>query len=382
MKIFLSFLQSDQQYLIPAYSFWQYYIKNGITEAGHTWIEHPGVDWALGIVPKSKAAQNNWKQQAWEKTLNWLKENPADLFLSYLYPGQIDSEAIRQIQNIGIPCVNFFCDNVREFKKIPIEFSAFDLNWVPEYKAVKLYQKAGYAFINLPMPIWITPGLRALQRESNSQVTFIGSKDIQRQLFFEQVVQKSLELPLVIYGKGWDEKASSETLVSPGYSLGKKLFYQYNFIKEHGISPYLRKLDQRKISTRISPVLKEKIHGAISFDDYNKLTAQSMITVGINRYHSYHFPIDQPATYSRLRDIEAPMLGACYLTEQTEGIETLYDIGDEIEVYQNPDDFIERAKALEADSEKRKRLKINGQKRALQDHSIGQSLYKIFQKLN
>jgi hypothetical protein len=56
---------------------------------------------------------------------------------------------------------------------------------------------------------------------------------------------------------------------------------------------------------------------------------------------SYIIPIDQPNTYSRLRDIEAPMLGACYLTEQTEGLECLYDIGNEIEIYKDPESFIE-----------------------------------------
>ena len=144
MKIFVSFLQSDNNYPIPAYSFWQHYIKNGIDESGHHWFECPEADWAYGLVPKSSTEHENWKNETWKKTVNWIKENPVDLFLSYLYPQQIDAKSIKEIQQIGIPCINFFCDHVREFTSIPSEYKIFDLNWVPEFKAIKMYKKAGY----------------------------------------------------------------------------------------------------------------------------------------------------------------------------------------------------------------------------------------------
>lgn len=381
VKFFLSFLQSEHNHPIPAYSFWQYYIKNGIEEGGHQWTECPGIDWAFGLVPKSKHQQLEWKEAAWDKTVAWLKKNPADLFLSYLYPNQIDITAIREIQKMGIPCVNFFCDHVREFKKVPIEFGIFDLNWVPEHKAINLYQKADYPYIHLPMPMWVEPQLRVLPDERIHQITFIGSKDIQRYLFLEKIIVQNPNLPLAIFGTGWDN-VIPEKIASESYSLDKKLIYQYSFIKKNGVIPYLRKLKQRNIPRPVSTALKTKIHEAIDFKTYNKLTAESMITLGINRYPSYYFPLHQPNTYSRLRDIEAPMLGACYLTEWTQGIEDLYNVGTEIEVYKKTEDLIEKVKELKADEKKRTRLRINGQKRALQDHTIVQSLHKILQKLN
>ncbi|MEP6611845.1 MAG: glycosyltransferase [Mucilaginibacter sp.] len=381
MKIFLSFLQSDIQHPIPAYNFWQYYIKNGITEAGHSWDEVPGLDWAFGLVPKSTDEQIRWKEKVWEQTVNYLEKNPADIFLSYLYPAQIDPGAISRIKSLGITCVNFFCDNVREFKKIPAEFSAFDLNWVPEYNAVKLYQKAGYNYINLPMPIWLDPKLRTPQVESNSQVTFIGSKDIQRQLFFEDIISKCPDMPLAIYGNGWDGASRLPAQPAGGYALSDKMANQFKFITEQGVLPYLRKLNQRSIQAEISNALKAKINTAISFEQYNRLTCTSMITVGVNRYPSFNFPLHQPDTYSRLRDIEAPMLGACYLTEYADGLEDLYDLDNEIAVYNGANDFIAKTKRLQKDKELRRKLRVNGQKRALNDHSIVQSLNRIIQTI-
>jgi hypothetical protein len=380
MKIFLSFLQSGIDHPIPSYHFWQHYVKNGITEAGHQWQECTDVDWACGLVPASPQAYLRWKEEAWGKTVTWLKEHPADLFLSYLYPDQIDLTAITAIKKMGIPCVNFFCDNVREFRKVPVEFSVFDLNWVPEYQAVKLYEDADYPFINLPMPMWLDPELRVVKPEADRQVTFIGSKDIQRLLFFEEVIRKEPGLPLALYGNGWDENALNRPALL-NYGFDQKLLYQYHFIKKQGIAAYWRKLQQSNSLTEASTALSGKIAGVLDFEAYNRLTAQSMITVGINRYPSYHFPLLQPDTYSRLRDMEAPMLGACYLTEYTGGIENMYEPGLEIETYTDAGSFVRKIKELMRDPVKRKNLKLNAQKRALQDHGVPQSIDKILKRL-
>jgi hypothetical protein len=378
MKVFLSFLQSTTQHPIPAYDFWQYYIKNGIEEAGYEWTECPDADWALGLVPQAPEQHTEWKERVWSQTINWLRSNPVDLFLSYLYPEQIDTSAINEIKRMGIPCVNFYCDNVRQFRKAPKEFSVFDLNWVPEYKAIKLYQKAGYPYISLPMPMWIEPAKRKVYNETNNQVTFIGSKDIQRIHFFENVIKQCPSINLCIYGNGWKDVPQSTVRIESGFN---KIGYQFSFIKQHGVIPYLRKIKQRGLNTDISEALRFKINDITDFESYNKLTAESMVTIGINRYPSYHYPLFKPDTYSRLRDIEAPMLGACYLTEYTEGLERLYDIGKEIETYTSPEDFIEKVDMLTTNTDLRQRLKARGQKRALDTHSIHNSIAQIIQRL-
>jgi hypothetical protein len=380
LKFFLAFQQSENVYPIPAYSFWQHYIKNGITEAGHEWTECPGADWALGLVSQPRNAQANWKQETWKKTVAWLKKNPADIFLSYLYPAQVDGPAIAEIQKMGIRCVNFFCDNVREFTAAPPEFKVFDLNWVPEYKAANWYKAAGFSFINLPMPIWVEPALRVIKEEANGQVTFIGSKDIQRKILFENLMSHHPDINLAVYGSGWQNlKAHKSTHIPPAYTLYNKIQFNLDFLKRQGVAAYIRKIKQRNIDQDISSTLSAHLNGELPFDEFKKLTAESMITLGVNRYPSFRYPLLQPDAYSRLRDIEAPMLGACYLTEYTAGIEDLYDIGNDIAVYRNTDDLAVKIQELQADRNMRKKLKINGQKRALSENSIPTSLQKIIQ---
>ena len=71
------------------------------------------------------------------------------------------------------------------------------------------------------------------------------------------------------------------------------------------------------------------------------------------------------------------MLGACYLTEHTEGLKNLYDIGTEIETYCNEQELVIKSKELLSNPVKRKLLRENGQKRALNELAIPQTLIKI-----
>lgn len=381
MNFFLSFLQSPYQHPIPSYSFWEYYIKNGIEEAGHTWVECPSIDWAYGLVPQSQKSLNRWKTDAWEKTVDYLKKNRVDLFLSYLYPNQIDEQGIKAIKSLNIPCVNFFCDNVREFREVPKEFKVFDLNWVPEFKALKMYKKAGAAHIHLPMPMWVAPEHRVVSNSNSSEISFIGSKDIQRQLLFENVLKTNPALNLSIFGSGWKNE---DTLMKTNLAqtLGSKFNSQVSFIDEHGLTAYLRKLKQRNLSIPYSENLIRTLKNKPTYKEYVKITQSSMITLGVNRYPSFRFPLNKPDTYSRLRDIEAPMLGACYLTEWTEGLDLVYDIDKEILVYKNAAELNEITLHLKTDKNKRRVLRFDGQRRALNELSIPSSLEKLFQKIN
>ncbi|MEE1883921.1 glycosyltransferase [Pedobacter flavus] len=375
MKIFLSFLQSTINHPIPAYSFWEFYIKNGLEEAGINWVEEKEIDWAQGLVPQNKSELNAWKEKTWEKTLESIKKEKPSIFLSYLYPQQIDKTALKEIKKLGIYCVNFFCDNIRLFDKAPEEFSEFDLNWVPEYGAMNLYKQANFKAINLPMPMWVNPVFRMPSTIETDRITFIGSKDIQRQLFFEKLIKLNPNLPLDIYGASWDNIEPTKSALPT--SLLKKYSNQLLFLKNQGLNAFINKLKFGSFNPQLSDEILKYLKGKPLFSEYIDLTRNSKITIGINRYPSFKFPLYAPNKYSRLRDIEAPMLGACYLTEWVEGMNNLYEVGNEIETFNSQEEFLEKVEMLEKDALLRKKLRLNGQKRALSDHSIMSSLKKI-----
>lgn len=373
-RIALSCLQDLNCHAIPAYRFWGSYFKNGIVEAGHSWTEVPEVDWAEGITNLSPTRLSNWRDYTWSKTIRYLTREreqgrPVDVFLSYLYPVQIDSAAIRQIQGLGVRCVNFFCDNIREFSKIPPEFESFDLHWVPEWEALEMYKRAKLTTCFAPMPCWIPEQNRTPSSKENGDVTFIGSCDeLRRRLLAEAM---GMGARIMIGGSGWGAGASLRRGALVSFRS------QLEFIRRRGLSQSLRRI-LRRFETSARPVIPlEYFLPPIDAASYMVLTQNSTITLGINRVPTFRRSLRHPLRYSRLRDIEAPMMGACYLTEWTGGLGELYDIGTEIETYRTAGEMVTKINELRQDPVKRRKLRERGQRRALTDLSIPESLRKM-----
>ena len=385
MRIFLSCQQALQKHNVPAYSFWETYFKNGIEEAKHEWVEANEVDWAEGLVYFNEDNLKKWRDRTWGLTLSAIKKQhqikPIDFFLSYLFPKQVEPSAIQDIQALGIPCVNFFCDNVRDFRQIPKEFHCFDLHWVPEFKALKMYQQAGLNYIYAPMPVWIAPEHRHSNHPENYGISFIGSRDIQRERLFAEVIKSGINLE--IRGAGWvsNYEENIQDYEYLAQNVWQKINNQKRIIGNDGFVFWLRKIKAKFVTKIPDELFVSYVKEKPNFDEYIKITQQSQITLGINRYPSFHYPLNLPNTYSRMRDIEAPMLGACYLTEWTEGLEDLYELGEEIETYTSVEEMVDKINYLIASPKKRSTMRAKVQIKTLEKHNILSSLEKVIRNL-
>jgi hypothetical protein len=381
MRIFLSCLHALKPHPVPAYGFWEHYFRNALAEAGHEIVETPGVDWAEGLCAMPKEERAQWLERTWTRTVDFLgdehRRRPVHLFLGYLFPNQVDAGAVKSIRSMGIPTVNFFCDNMREFTRVPETFRAFDLHWVPEAGARSMYASEGVPFIYLPMPMWVPPGERVIPAAETPGVIFMGSHDELREDLLGRAVARGLDVR--IFGAGW--LGGAPAAPAADRSILRTLRNQADFVGSEGVSAWFRRNTQRYrkraprgwIEGRASPPLRS--------EDYQRVTRNAQVVVGINRCPSFRYPHSNPLRYSRLRDIEAPMLGACYLTETAPGLADLFEIGSEIEAYGEADELVEKARLLQGDPARRLRLRQNGQRRALADHTISRSLGRIAQTL-
>jgi hypothetical protein len=383
MRIFLICQQTKKKYSVPAYEFWEEYFKRGIEEAGHQWLEAPGADWVEGLVHSDNKSLQEWRYRTWTKTLTDLKfhhqSQPIDLVISYLFPQQVEPAAINEIQDLGIPCVNFFCDNVREFLHVPTEFYCFTLNWVPEYKALRMYQKANLRYIHAPMPVWIPPSQRTYNHTEVYGISFIGSRDIQREVLFADAICLGIEVEL--RGAGWQYQDANKTdalnAYAPKQSIWKTIQNQFELIGQDGFASGFGKLTYKLRPKIPDNAFQGCIHSKPDTQEYVNILQQSQITLGVNRYPSYRYPFSRPDTYSRMRDVEAPMMGACYLTEWTEGLEYLYDLGEEIETYRDADEMADKIEQLIGDPKRRLKMRCQAQKRALAEHTVPKTLSNI-----
>jgi hypothetical protein len=273
-----------------------------------------------------------------------------------------------------IPCINFYCDNVREFEKVPLEFTVFDLIWVPEYEALPMYKRAGINYTNLPMPMWVDYKHRqGIPVSELPGISFVGSKDLYREQLLGEIINKGVNV--TIRGSGWQKVNDIQASVKP--TAYHSILNQINFIKDKGLKALLIKTIQKNQDIQLFPINPELIQPIPDFAEYIHIIQNSTITLGINRVFSFKRTHLNPLVYSRLRDIEAPMLGACYLTEYSEGLRNIYDLGAEIYTYKDAAELIDKAHELLTDQAKRETLRLNGRHKALTELSIPNSLQKI-----
>jgi hypothetical protein len=383
LRIFLCCQQDLKEHRIPAYRFWAASFRAAFAECGHSCLEAPGCDWAEGLSPRETDAHQSWRETTWQRALDWIRREhsrrPIDLFLSYLYPEQIETEGLAQLRSMGIPSVNFFCDNVRLFRKVPREFQGFDLHWVPETGGAALYRASGLSFLQAPMACWVDPKWRTVPLVESLRPTFVGTRDELRERLFADACERGLNLDL--RGLGWNRAGSSWADPPPGKGL-TLLANQGRFIARHGIRAFVQKvankvLPPEPVTFDFSARVREECVG----EEYWRVLRECSVCLGVNRYRKSQWPGELPRRYSRLRDIEAPMVGAAYLTEYAPGIEELYDIGREIEVYRDATELVAKAAKLEGDEAQRRRLRTKGQRRALNDHTIERTMEKIALKL-
>lgn len=382
MRVYLAFFQTNEPGGGGVNSgFWPDILRSALHEAGHTVLESPGLDWAEGIHVPTGAAKRDWRARVWPQALadlaRFQADGGVDLFLSYFFPEQVEPAAIAEINRRGIPTVNFFCDNVREFRRVPPEYRPFQLHWVPEWESLALYQAARLPYLHAPMPIWVPPALRGPPAREDPAATFLGSRDPLRAELFSQLAGRGVRLR--VQGRGWDASGQTPAPAARRARAGW-LAHQWRFGRQHGLAAWLRKFRRPAALPHGNPPA-DWIGAAVDRAEYLRLTRESAVTVGVNRYDSPRLRPGEIATYSRLRDIEAPMLGACYLTEWAPGLDRLYDLDREIAVYRDAAELAGQLRALLADAPRRQALRRAGQARALREHTAAATLSKIVQTL-
>lgn len=72
------------------------------------------------------------------------------------------------------------------------------------------------------------------------------------------------------------------------------------------------------------------------------------------------------------------MAGAAYLTEWTEDLPHLFEVGEEVLAYRTADELVAQAERMLGDAELRRRLRQNGRRRALADHTWEKRFRDLF----
>lgn len=398
LNVFLCSLQSPYEWDIPSYGFWRENFKPALEALGCTVLEPEGLDLAE---PLARAHDPEWhardKLHFGERLFAAVKAAHArtglDLLFGYFYADHLNPDVLSAVRDLGIPVVNFFCDNLRQFESVRPLARAVTLNWVPEQKAIPLYRELGAPAIHLPMGV--NPSYYAMpDGEEIPQISFIGYADHLRMKLLEPALDAGL--PLRIYGRGWTLDWQDATGRGDSGRIGRRRFaprlrgwrrvkvsigQHFGRLTESGLAGEWRHFAAPRLIAKLRPRFEGHASASLPHREYLRILGRSAVTLGINRCPHPSFPFDRPIAYSRLRDLEAPLVGACYLTEYCDDVAHLYEVGTEIVCYRDSEDLIAMATALLEDRAWRERLRRAGRAAVLARHTWAHRFQVLFSEL-
>jgi spore maturation protein CgeB len=300
-----------------------------------------------------------------------------DLFYGYFYSSVVYPETIDLIRQSGVPTVNFSCNNVHQFDLVRDIAPHFDLCVVPELAAVADFQAVGARPIRIQLAA--NPRVyRPLPEPRIYDVTFVGQRYADRAEFLDHLWTNGVDVRA--WGAGW---APTKRLDVAHARAALALIEDERLdgirrIIRHRLAPGVR----RAQATPAGEISIPPTYGGprLLQRDLMKTFSQSRLSLGFATAGDSHLS-GKRLTHLRLREFEAPMSGALYLTEDQLELHEYFEPGKEILTYTDRHDLLETARYYLAHQEQSERIRCAGWRRALHEHTWQHRFGELFAAL-
>lgn len=267
------------------------------------------------------------KEQMNEQLLRLVENEKPDLVFFCLFADEFEKETIRQITGIALT-FNWFCDDHWRFDN----YSKF---WAPYFtyasttatSALSKYEKIGYK--NIIKTQWACNHFtyKKLNLPLKYDVTFVGQPHGNRRKIIKALRRAGINVQT--WGYGWENgRVSQEEMI--------KIF------------------NQSKINLNLSNSLQPWWKNILYRQEHQQIKG---------------------------RNFEITGCGGFILSGQADNLENYYKIGEEIDVYKNITDLIEKVKYYLSHNEERERVARAGYKRTIAEHTYEKRSNKIFETM-
>ena len=385
---------------LPASRLWRQNLLGALTDLGHDVVEFrydrmPETFANLDPAnPKQAAFIEENKPRLSRELVRQIEQahhqKPFQAFFSYFYSACVTDEAIRAIRDLGITTINWYCNASYQFHLIKEIAPAYDWCLVPEEYRIADYtaiganpiycQEAANPNIYRPYPV-----------EERYDVVFLGQRYGDRPELMGRLFAAGLDVHA--FGAGWQEV---QALSNP--SLANKLWWavQHPIKVSQRLAGKIHHRPATDITARRSDSAEppggaplngarrdlppENRHAPLDDEDMIRMYSRSRVALGFGTCGDTHRS-SQRIYQIRLRDFEAPMAGACYLTEYSDEYARFFEPDVEVAMYKTPDEMVEKAHRLVMDEAWRNGLRQAGRKRALAEHTWQKRFEAVFRQI-
>jgi Glycosyl transferases group 1 len=296
---------------------WQRHFYDGLQSAVPTVLFPREVDftWAR---PAADAPERGTPERAEmsERLRRQIAAAKPNAVVSYCFATDIEPGLVRDTVAAGIPWVNFFCDSTYAFERVAPLAREASLNWFPESAAEPSYRALGRAWLCRPYAVNLDALPDAECAHAIHPVGFVGAARGRRALQLAGLA--ALGCRVEVRGTGWRAPPRAAPRESAG-GVGLR-----------GLVSLARLRAPSRIADRLlTRALRAWVRPGPPLDDAElaDFVSRCRLVLGLNEGGSGR---RWPRSYLKLRDVEFPGYGACYLTQHNEDVARAFDVGREV----------------------------------------------------
>jgi hypothetical protein len=253
----------------------------------------------------------------------------------------------------GIPWVNFFCDSLYAFDWVSALAARTSLNWFVESEAEESYRSLGVPCLRAPYALDPEQLPDASCAAPDRGLIFVGAANRIRMRAAALIRLAGADL----YVRGWRWK---EALAPKAAHAGAP-----STIFKRAARGAVRKLFDGRVG------------GYLDYDMMLEEVRRSAVVLGLNEGGAG----PEATSYLKLRDLEFPGMGCCYLTQYHSDLADIFALESEIMTFRTPWEAARLAKELARHPSKCREIGRRARARVLKEHTWSARLPQLESRL-
>jgi hypothetical protein len=354
-------------------------LRRSLEDMGHELVRFDFPGWPDDADPAwQQHGKPSTNQRLVEKFRAARETRPIDLFFGYFYSSVVYPETIDLIAKSGVPTVNFSCNNVHQFDLVRDIAPRFDLCVVPELSAQADFLSVGAKPVRIQLAA--NPRIyRPFPEPRIYDVTFVGQRYADRAEFLQHLHGSGVAVRA--WGAGWQPHKRLDVA---------NLKAALALVEDERLDGLRRVIGNRFNSNGVASTPSSPGSADIDTSEFGgprllqhdlvRMFSQSRISLGFATAGESHLA-DKRLTHLRLREFEAPMSGALYLTEHQSELAEYFELGKEVLTYTDRDDLLARVRFYLAHEEQAEQIRRAGLERARREHTWRHRFNDLFAAL-
>jgi hypothetical protein len=244
----------------------------------------------------------------WDQIRAAHAERGLDAVISYCFSSDIDPALIERTVELGIPWINFFCDSTYAFDRVEALARVASLNWFPELAADPRYRALGRPVLCRPYAVHPAALQEAACETAEHALGFVGTPNGSRILHLASLWLFGCRA--AVRGEGWQRSKTAPPRSGPARAD----------LRVRG------RLSERILARALKPLVRGGGR-PLADDEMVPFLSRCRVVLGLNEGRDIEGVY---RSYLKLRDVEFPGHGCCYLTQHNEDVEHAFEVGREV----------------------------------------------------